>query len=93
MAPAQSGETDPPAVRRPGFSALWLIWLALFGAIEGAAIADKRPGDTLTEHVRRWASIDRKSRGWRIRRFALLAFLAWLIAHFLSRDERGEPEF
>lgn len=66
------------------YTVLWLIWLALFGAIEGAAIANKKPGDTLSEHVWRWFSISDKGKGWRARRVTLLAFLVWLIAHFLT---------
>lgn len=66
------------------FTALWIVWLVMFGAIEGAALANKRKGDTLSEHTWRWFSIRGKGKGWRARRFALLAFLAWLVAHFLS---------
>jgi hypothetical protein len=66
---------------------LWLIWLALFGAIEGAALVNKTKGDTFSEHVWHWFSIREKSRGWRARRFSLLAFLAWLVLHFLTGGE------
>lgn len=67
-----------------GYTVLWLIWLAMFGAIEGAALANKRTGDTLSEHVWEWFSMKEKAKGWRARRFSLLAFLAWLVAHFLT---------
>lgn len=80
-------------VKRPWYTALWVIWIALFGAIEGAALVDKRKGDTLTEHVRKWFSIGKKSKGWRARRFVLLSFLAWLVAHFLSSDSEGNSAF
>lgn len=66
------------------FTWLWLIWLGLFAAIEGAAIFNKQQGDTLSEHVWSWFSIRDKGKGWRSRRFVLLAFLAWLVAHFLT---------
>lgn len=63
---------------------LWLIWLGMFGVVEGAALANKKPGDTLSEHVWKWFSIQDKGGGWRLRRFGLLSFLAWLVAHFLT---------
>ena len=63
---------------------LWLIWLLLFGVIEGAALSNKKAGDTLSEHVWNWFSIGWRGKGWRARRFSLLAFLAWLVAHFLT---------
>lgn len=63
---------------------LWLIWLVMFGVIEWAALANKKAGDTLSEHVWRWFSIGWVGKGWRLRRFSLLAFLAWLVAHFLT---------
>lgn len=59
----------------------------MFGAIEGAAIFNKKDGDTLSEHVWRWFSIREKGKGWRSRRFALLAFLSWLSLHFLTGGE------
>jgi hypothetical protein len=58
--------------------------LVLFGAIEGQALANKRQGDTLSETVWRWFSIRHKGRWWRTRRLALLSFLAWLVAHFVT---------
>lgn len=66
------------------YTLLWLVWLLMFGAIEGAALFNRRAGDTLSEHVWGWFSIKAKGTGWRARRFALLAFLAWLAAHFLT---------
>lgn len=66
------------------YTALWLLWLLQFLAIEGAALLNKRPNDTLSEHIWHVFSIRQKSQGWRVRRFSLLAFLAWLCAHFLS---------
>lgn len=66
------------------YTAGWVAWLLMFVAIEGAALTNRREGDTLSEHVWRWFSIRRKSSGWRLRRFSLLAFLAWLVAHLLT---------
>lgn len=66
-----------------GYTLLWVVWLVQFAAIEGVALVDKRPGDTLSEHVWNWFSIRDKSTGWLWRRGALLAFLGWLIAHLM----------
>jgi hypothetical protein len=62
----------------------WITWLAMFLAIEGAAIFNKTPGDTLSEHVWRWFSIKDKPKGYRLRRFGFLAFWAWLTVHFFT---------
>jgi hypothetical protein len=69
---------------RPSWAALWVLWILAFIGIEGAALINKEPGDTLSEHVRSWASIGEKSPGWRLRRFSLLAFLAWLVVHLMT---------
>lgn len=63
---------------------LWLLWIASFLGIEGAALWNKQTGDTLSEHVWKWFSVKEKSTAWRLRRFGLLSFLAWLAAHFLT---------
>lgn len=70
----------------------WIGWGVYFAVVEGAALFNSRPGDTLSEHVWLWANTargpgpsGRQPSGWtRLRRFALLAFLAWLVAHFLT---------
>ncbi len=50
---------------------------------------NKKPGDTLSEHVWSWFATQSgstgKPSGWvRARRFALLAFMGWLTAHFMT---------
>lgn len=66
----------------------WAGWAAYFLAVEGWALYRSKPGDTLSEHV--WAFLGagrggRQPSGWtRARRFLVLAFLAWLVAHFLT---------
>ncbi len=69
------------------FTHAWLIWLAFFALVEGIALANKKQGDTLSEHVWRWFAVLRKGQpdGWtRFRRFALLSFVTWLAAHFIT---------
>ena len=66
-----------------GQTALWILWLAQFGAIEGQALFRSDYRGTLTAHVRKWASFEGKGKWWRIRRATLLGFLAWLVAHLV----------
>jgi hypothetical protein len=70
-----------------GYTIAWLAWLAAFGVIEGKALFSRREGATLSEHVWKWFAIgaDHDPTGWvRMRRAALLAFMAWLSVHFLT---------
>lgn len=65
-----------------GWTIAWLLWIASFCAIEGPAIFNRQPGDTLSEHVRAWFATRTKPKGWRIRRLVLAFFLVWLGLHF-----------
>lgn len=67
-----------------GWTVLWLMWIAMFFAIEVPAILDKDRGDTLSEHVWKWFGITNKSRGYKLRRVILVFFLVWLVIHFLT---------
>jgi hypothetical protein len=72
-----------------GYTIAWLAWLGAFCVIEGKALFNKQPGDTLSEHVWRWfctgVGTTSDPSGWtRLRRFSLLAFMAWLSVHFLT---------
>ena len=62
------------------YSKLWVAWLALFAVIEGAAILNKKKGDTLSEHVWKWFPKN-TARG-----VALVGFMAWLFWHFVSGE-------
>lgn len=66
------------------FTWLWIIWLAWFVVVEGAAIINKDRGDTLSEHVWRWFRIHDKPRQWTWRRIVLAGFLAWLLIHMVA---------
>lgn len=66
------------------FTWAWIWWGAMFLVIEGLALLNKDKGDTLSEHVWSWFSIKNKGPGWKWRRLALVAFLAWLVLHFLT---------
>lgn len=72
-----------------GWTWAWIAWLAAFCGIEGKALFNKTEGDTLSEHVWKWFATTQgstgKPSGWvRLRRFGLLAFMAWLTTHFLT---------
>ncbi|MFJ8955638.1 hypothetical protein ACIRO1_36660 [Streptomyces sp. NPDC102381] len=70
-----------------GYTWAWLAWLGSFLVIEGKALFNRTEGDTLSEHVWKWFAIgsDAHPSGWvRLRRFSLVAFMAWLCAHFLT---------
>jgi hypothetical protein len=72
-----------------GWSWAWIAWLAMFAAVEGAALVNGRRGDTLSEHVRRWFATEAsaETNAWsRLRRAALLGFMAWLAVHFFVPD-------
>jgi hypothetical protein len=66
------------------YTILWIMWILAFLVIEGAAIFNKDPGDTLSEHVWKWFSVTDKGIGWRIKRVILLAFMGWLTVHFMT---------
>ena len=74
------------------FTIGWLAWLAWFVVEEGLSIRSGAIGNTLSGHVWKWFSIRTEKypdgaqvQKWvRVRRFILLAFLAWLTAHFLT---------
>lgn len=67
-----------------GFTIAWIMWLAMFGVIEGIALIRKDSGDTLSEHIWKWFSVKDKATGWQARRGVLAVFLVWLTAHMLG---------
>lgn len=67
-----------------GYTIAWLLWIAMFGAIEIPALMNKKQGDTLTEHVRSWFATTTKPKGWKWRRGVLAVFLGWLGVHFFD---------
>jgi hypothetical protein len=67
----------------------WLAWIAAFFSMEIPELLNNATGDTLSEKVWNWFAIKNAANGkarvaGQARRFVLLAFLAWLVAHFLS---------
>lgn len=65
------------------YTAGWLAWIAAFLLLELPALANKRDGDTLSEHVWRWFRVfDSRHTPltWALRT-TLLLFLGWLLLH------------
>jgi hypothetical protein len=75
-----------------GWTWAWLAWGLMFCVIEGMALFNSRSSDTLSEHVWLFRGYSmtgrgplRQPTGWtRLRRFVVLAGLAWLIVHLLT---------
>lgn len=75
------------------YTIAWLAWIAYFLVVEGMALFNSKPGDTLSEHVWAWFGTERpkpgrdprERSGWtQLRRFVLVAFMCWLTAHFIT---------
>ncbi len=66
------------------YTTAWLVWIVMFFAIEVPAIFNKQEGDTLSEHIWKWFSVNVKSKGWRIRRIGLMATFCWIVVHLFT---------
>ena len=68
------------------YTVLWIVWILGFGVIEYSALKNKKPGDTLTAHVRKLVGTKTKGRNWEnwIFRIGLVGFFAWIIPHFFT---------
>ncbi len=61
------------------YRTLWIVWIILFGLIEGAALENDQLGDTLSEQIWYLQSVHPIFSG------ILAAFLGWLSIHWLVR--------
>ena len=65
------------------YTLAWIVWGVFFAVVEGFALHNDMPGDTLSEHVRKWLSVKT-----RIGRTAFLViwagFAVWFCAHILT---------
>lgn len=71
--------------RMSWWTVAWLAWGAAFLLIEGHALANKTPDDTLSEHVWGWFHV-RDARPTPLviaARIVLALFLLWLAAHMV----------
>ena len=62
---------------------LWVGWLAAFAIIEGVALHNDMPGDTLSEHTRKWFSVKTKL-GRTIFLVAWVGFAVWFTVHIIT---------
>lgn len=64
----------------------WIAWLAMFGILEALALVTHRWENTFSGHVWLWAAVKGNQDGKfaKLRRLALLFFVAWLAFHFLG---------
>jgi hypothetical protein len=60
----------------------WVLWLVWFAVLEGLALYDPDPGDTLSEHV--WYCAQQPVVWW-----TMAGFLCWLVIHFLGGGRFG----
>lgn len=68
------------------FTWAWIFWAGMFLVVEGIAVFNNIPGDTLSEHV--WKMIGTKAAEktnvmwmWRA---SLILLIAWLVPHFMT---------
>jgi hypothetical protein len=66
------------------YTIAWIFWIVYFVIVEGEAIIKHDPDGTLSNHIWDWFSMKGYGPWWKARRFLLLAFMAWLSAHFLT---------
>lgn len=65
-----------------GYTLAWAAWLGAFAAIEGRALLNKLPGDTFSEHTRRWFATHTKP-GRVAFAFVWVGFAGWYLVHIL----------
>lgn len=61
----------------------WVAWGVAFAVIEGAALMDKKEGNTLSEHLRKWFCTMTESGGLsaHLKKIVPLTFVIWLVGH------------
>jgi hypothetical protein len=62
---------------------LWIGWIAAFAVVEGFALHNDMPGDTLSAHIRKWFSLKTK-RGRTVFLVVFGGFVLWLGVHLLT---------
>lgn len=62
---------------------LWIGWIAAFVVIEAAAVFNDKKEDTLSEHLRRWFSVNTRP-GRTVFLIMFGAFVAWFGLHILT---------
>ena len=66
------------------YTVAWVVWILVFVVIEAVAIADKKKGDTLSEHLWAWFDIKDAEKFYKLKRFAFVSALVWFVMHILT---------
>lgn len=65
------------------FGWLWIGWIAAFFIVEGVALHNDMPGDTLSEHLRQWLSVKTKL-GRTVFLVLWAGFAVWFCVHIIT---------
>jgi len=65
------------------YTLLWVGWILAFAIIEGVALHNDMPGDTLSEHTRKWFSVKTKL-GRTIFLCIWAGFAVWFCVHIIT---------
>jgi len=76
--------THPASIPGVVWSLLWIGWILAFFIIEGIALFNDVPRDTLSAHLRRWFRIDTKL-GRTLFLVAFGGFVCWFGVHIITR--------
>lgn len=66
------------------WSVLWIGWFLMFAVVETLALRNDVPGDTLSEHVRKWLHTNTKP-GRTVFLCCFAAFAAWFAVHIITK--------
>lgn len=65
------------------YTILWILWGLSFFIVEGFALKNDMPGDTLSEHLRKWFRVDTRPgrTAWLV---TFGGFAAWFFVHIFN---------
>jgi hypothetical protein len=66
------------------YTLLWIGWFLIFAIVEAFALHNDMPGDTLSEHVRKWLSVHTKL-GRSIFLVVWAGFSVWFLVHIVTK--------
>lgn len=72
------------------FTLLWVAWILMFVVVESVALARDMPGDTLSEHIRKWFSV-KTAFGRSMFLFFFGGFVVWFVFHIINPVEVPGP--
>lgn len=66
------------------YTLLWVGWVLTFFIVEGFALRNDMPGDTFSEHTRKWIRTDTKL-GRTIFLVVFSGFAIWFLVHIITK--------